>query len=73
MSHEDGAEVSLKGSESNLAQNLHQDFAKLLGLFKMALSCSAGLYWCDLRGAGNITPFNFHFKRETESLRSEKL
>ena len=40
MSRENGAEASLKGFESNLAQNLQHDFAKLLGLFKMVLSRS---------------------------------
>jgi hypothetical protein len=43
MSRENGAEASLKGFESNLAQNLQHDFAKLFGLFKMVVLSRSGV------------------------------
>ena len=43
MSRENGAEASLKGFESNLAQDLQHDFAKLFGLFKMVVLSRSGV------------------------------
>jgi hypothetical protein len=70
MSRENGAEASLKGFESNLAQNLQHDFAKLFGLFKMVVLSRSGV----LERKDTVDdPLDFFNRHEAQKLSSVQL